>query len=308
MTVVKSISKKDIISQTTLLKTDDTWALDTSDGISAGRFETERSYRRDIRRLLVTNSDNTVRVQTTAGVAMAAVVGLTAGSATNAQIVNAVNNAITSANVSTTQHLGTSGSTYSSSISFLDMLSDVSFVLGNGTICVDDVGILLSTNVRVKPNISLREAVRRVCRVNSTGSTIRLQTASGLIINAIGAAGTVTAAGLVTAAQAAISASTSTTVVATISAQIPARSELEIFNRLVVEATGNVLALDDTGETVAARAPKTLNLKNVMRNLTSGTSGLMFRTTSGMKVNAVGALTAGTATSAQIQTAITTAI
>lgn len=307
MTVVRSISKKDIISQTTVLKTDKTWALDTADGISRGRFETVDSYRMDIRRLLVTNSDNTVKVQTTGGLAMAAVLALNSGTATNADIVNAINNAITASNTSNTQILGTQGSTYSSGISFLNMLSDVSFVLGNGTICVDDVGILRSTNVRVKPNVSLRDAVRRVCRVNATGSTIRLQTASGLIINAIGAVSTVTAAGIVTAAQAAISASTSATTIAAVSPQIPARSELQIFNRLIVQATGSVLALDNTGETTATRAPKTLNTKNVMRNLTSG-SALMFRTTGGLKVAAVGALTAGSATSAQIKAAVNAAI
>lgn len=307
MTVVRSISKKDIISQTSVLKTDNTWTLDTADGISRGRFETERSFRRDIRRLLVTNSDNSVSVQTTAGLAVKAVRALTAGSATNAQIVNAINNAITTSNTSATQHLGTVGSTYSSSISFLQMLSDVSFVLANGTVCIDDVGILASTNVRVNPVVSLRDAVRRVCRLNATGSTIRVQTASGLIIKAMGSVSTVTAPGIVAAAQAAITASTHSTTIATISAQIPTRSELQIFNRLVVRATGSVLALDDTGETAATRAPKTLNLKNVMRELTSG-SALMLRTTSGMKVHAVGALTAGSATSAQIQSAINNAI
>lgn len=307
MTVVKSISKKDIISQTTVLKTDETWMLDTADGISRGRFNTESSYRSDIRRLLVTNSDNTVRIQTTAGLAMAAVRALNSGTATNAAIVNAINNAVTSANTSNTQILGTQGSTYSSGISFLNMLSDVSFVLANGTICIDDVGILLSTNVRVKPNLSLREAVRRICRKNSTGSTIRIQTASGLIINAIGAVSTVTPAGIVTAAQAAITASTSATAIATVSAQIPTRSELEIFNRLVIQTSGAVLALDTTGETVATRAPKTLNTKNIVRNLTSG-SALMFRTTAGIKAAAVGALTAGSATSAQIKAAVNAAI
>lgn len=306
MAVVSSISKKDIISQPSVLGTNNNWILDTFDGVGQGHFNTERSYRRDIRRLLVTNSDNTVRLNTSAGAAMAAIRALSSGSATGTTIANAVKNALTTSNTSTVQHLGNTGSTYSSSISFLEMLSNVSFVLGNGTICIDDVGILSSTNVRVKPVVSLRDAIRRVCRVNSTGSTIRVQTASGLIVNAIGATGTVTAAGLVTAAQAAISASTSATTLATISAQVPARSDLQIFNRLTIKTTAGVFAIDDTGETSIARAPKTLNVKNLMRELVTP-STMILNTTASLKVKAINGLGA-TPTASQIQAAITGAV
>lgn len=306
MTVPASISKKRIISQTTVLKTDNTWVLDTFDGINRGRFNTDKSQRIDIRRFLVTNSDNTVRIQTAAGLAMAAVRALTSGTATTTLIINAINNALTTSNTSNTQILGTLGSTYSSSISFLQMLTNVSFRLANGTVCIDDVGILSSTNFRVKPLRSLRDETRRSCRVNSSGSTIRVQTASGLIINAMGSTSTVTAAGLVTAAQGAISASTSATTRASISPQVPSKSELEIFNRLIVKTAGGVLALDNTGETSVARAPKTMNLLHVMRELTSG-SALQLRTTSGMKIAAVAALSTSS-TAAQIQTAINTAV
>lgn len=193
-------SDKLVLNATTVLLGNGHYAIDTSGQSNVVRPETTRSIKENTRRVLITNSDNeSISVQTTCGVMVNAIGALNSNTATAADIINAVRNAITG---TTGKGILVNPPALASSIGLIDVLAQITVIDSDGNMAINDTAETQLAGV--SPQVSLLVMFRRL--MGGTDGNIRVNTTSGRKVAAIEAQDplTATASMIVLAVQEAI--------------------------------------------------------------------------------------------------------
>lgn len=224
---------------------------------------------------------------------------------TAADIINTVNQAIVSA-ASTDVGDATEPTADSPSISVKKMVAAITVVNENGLFVLDDIGNAHTDGLfRPKTARSARQNFRRLVKLNGDQSTLRLNTATGLITRQIADDNPSTVAAFLTSLRKLKnSTSTSSTTTASLPKQTSTASlQVQLGDLLVVAGDGTV-CVDDDGEPKRSRANKKQSLFQEIKRLVEKNSGSSdswrLQTASGKKWKKVAGLNAATATLSDI--------
>lgn len=180
-------SDKLVLNAMTVLLADGHYAIDTTGESNVVRPQTTRSIKENTRRVLITNSDNeTISVQTTCGVMVKAIENLNAITATPADIINAVRNAISS---TSGKGVLVNPPALASSIGLVDVLAQITVIDSDGNMAINDTAE--TTLAGVSPQVSLLVMFRQL--MGGTDGNIRVNTTSGRKVAAIEAQDPLTA-------------------------------------------------------------------------------------------------------------------
>lgn len=172
-------SDKLVLNAMTVLLGNGHYAIDTTGETNVVRPQTTRSIKENTRRVLITNSDNeSISVQTTCGVMVNAIRDLNPATATPAQIINAVRNAITS---TSGKGILVNPPALASSIGLVDVLAQIAVVDPDGNFAINDTAE--TTLTRVSPLHSLLFLFRQL--MGGIDGNIRVNTTSGRKVAAI---------------------------------------------------------------------------------------------------------------------------
>ena len=303
---VTAISRKVGLTQASLL--DGQFVLDTTGEDINGRISTVRSLSRATRQLFSINSDGaTVHLNTSAGESLAAIAALDSGTASVADIITAVQDAVQGDVVFSEPTV----TAFVNSRSLKQTIAGSTILLGDGFFAIDTTSEPNTTHFRPATLSSLRANIRRVIGRSGGTSNIFLRTTSGLMVKAIKTA-TATAEGIILAVQGAFADSTSSTTQNATTAFVSAASEKEIFADLLVTTTPGIVAIDDTNEPDATRtARKASGRQDFLRLIVdspAGTTNIRLNTTSGAAMRAVANLPVSGTTAADVINAVISAI
>lgn len=172
-------SDKLVLNSITVLLGNEHYAIDTSGETTVVRPKTTKSLFENIRRVLITNSDNeTISVQTTCGVMVNAIRDLDPDTATPADIINAVRTAITG---STGKGIEVPPPALASSLSARDVLTQITIIDPDGNMAINDTGETTLTRATALHSFTIM--VRNL--MGGTDGNIRLNTLSGRKVAAI---------------------------------------------------------------------------------------------------------------------------
>lgn len=172
-------SDKLVLNATTVLLGDGHYAIDTTGESTAFRPQTTRSIKENTRRVLITNSDNeSISVRTTCGIMINAIENLNPTTATPADIINAVRNAISGSNG---PGVLVNPPALASSISLVDVLAQITVIDTDGNFAINDTAE--TTLAGVSPLHSLLFMFRQL--MGGTDGNIRVNTTSGRKMAAI---------------------------------------------------------------------------------------------------------------------------
>jgi hypothetical protein len=299
---VKTINKKQQISQVSSILSTGKPFLDTT-GIATSheRREPSRSLRQQIRRL----SDTGAYFQTHLSIILKTI--KEDDPASIELFVEAVQAALSSA----ASAVETAPPAEVSSISIKKLIASCIVLDGTGQKMLDDVGGDFTVDC-FNPTIvrSARQMVRDIMIKNTDNSRCHLATVSGMITKAIATEAPTTISTLKTAINDAITASTSATAKLAAPAQAPATSLLhQIQSMLIIADDGSICIndTDDSGTQAQLGLSEQRELKRLIDSNGEGTPTFKIQFASGIKWAKVAALTAGTASAADVRNALTNA-
>jgi len=293
--------KKQISDMTLLNQLNDKY-LDTTGAETVERKGTVRSMRHAMRRNIADAGSGNLYVNTLDGQMLKALAGLT-GAATASDMILAVRGVVTG---SATSFADDSPDSDISSRSLKHFLSDVTVLKSNGHYYIDDYG--MTTLFRPTVVKDLKKGLRRVVGDNGDG-TFRLLTVTGDAVSALSAVtAPVTAVKILAAINSVVIDSSTSATTKIDETTRPSVSARQIFQKALRKVGGSnrVVRIDNVGHDSGVAGLRYSNRKMLYDAL--ATDGSNINTVSGDALAAIALLDEGSASFADIVSAVAAAI